>query len=147
MEAHSGEITILVMFFLTLITLLILVPQLLRARQRIQEMQHAEHMRALEAGQPLPRAHDTAQAAGRTATLVPMVVVCSAGVVTCFLAGYRSESLFAVALAVWSVAGVVGLAAITGGVALMGRIAQINAGIPEEEESEEEELPENFRPR
>ena len=146
LEAHSGELTILLMFFLALVALLILVPQLLRAHQRTQEMQHEEHMRALEAGQLLPRAHDAARAAGRTATLVPMVVVCSAGIVTCFLAGYRSESLFAVALAVWSVAGVVGLAAITGGVALMGRIAQINAGIPEEEQSEED-MPENFRPR
>jgi hypothetical protein len=137
LEAHSGELTILVLIALVLLTLLILVPQLLRAHQRSQEMQHTERMRALEQGQVLPREDERSLAAGRTAALVPMVVVCAAGTVTCFLAAYRSEHLFAVSLASWSVAGVVSLAAITGGVALMGRIAQLHSGVPEEEEREE----------
>jgi hypothetical protein len=66
-----------------------------------------------------------------------MVVVISAATVTCFLAAYRSDNVFAVSLAVWSVAAVVGLAAITGGVALMGRLAQIDT------ESEDENIPAN----
>ena len=69
---------------------------------------------------------------GTLLVLVPMVVVCAAGTVTCFLVAYRSENLFAVALAVWSVAGVVSLAAITGGVALLGRLAQLHSGEEEE---------------
>jgi hypothetical protein len=135
-EAHSREITMLVLAALVLGSLLLLVPQLLRAHMRLQEMQHLEHMRAVEQGHPLPRHDERSRFAGRTAALVPMVVVISAGTVTCFLAAYGSESLFAVSLAVWSVAGVVSLAAITGGVALMGRIAQLNAGIFEDEEEE-----------
>jgi hypothetical protein len=46
---------------------------------------------------------------------------------------YKSEYLFSVAVAVWAVVGVVSLAAITGGVALMGRLAQLEAGLPDEE--------------
>ena len=136
LEVHSGGITVLILFALVLGTLLVLVPQLLRAHQRNLEMQHAERMRALEHGHVMPRPDERSVAAGRTAALVPMVVVCAAGTVTCFLAGFASEHLFAVSLAAWSVAGVVSLAAITGGVALMGRIAQLNAGVPEEEEDE-----------
>jgi hypothetical protein len=49
---------------------------------------------------------------------------------------YKSEHLFSVALAVWVVAGVVSMAAVTGGVALIGRLALIQAG--EEEEPEED---------
>jgi hypothetical protein len=65
--------------------------------------------------------------------------------VTCFLAAYKYDNLFSVSLAVWSVAGVVSLAAITGGVALMGRIAQLHAGVPDEEEQEEDEgMPEDI---
>jgi hypothetical protein len=134
---HSGELTILVVIALVLLTLLILVPQLLRSHQRTQEMQHTERLKALEQGQLLPRTDWRSMAAGRTSSLVPMVVVCAAATVTCFLAAYKPESLFAVTLAVWSVAGVVSLAAITGGVALMGRLAQLYHG------EEDEDLPEN----
>jgi hypothetical protein len=62
-----------------------------------------------------------------------MVVIIAAATVTCFLVAYKSENLFAVSLAVWSVAGVVSLAAITGGVALIGRLAQLTSGVEEEE--------------
>src|SRR5437016_4423845 len=142
LEQHSGELIILVIAILVVGTLLILVPQFLRSRHQAQEMEHAEHLRALERGLPLPPPDESARAAGRTASLVPMVVVCAAGTVTCFLVAYKYDNLFSVALAVWSVAGVVSLAAITGGVALMGRIAQLHSGQPEEEE-EEEEMPED----
>ena len=124
LEKHSSELVILALAVLILGTLLILVPQLLRAQQRAQEQRHAERMKALEQGLPAPPIDDRARAAGRTASLVPMVVVISAGTVTCFLVAYRSESLFSVAIAIWSVAGVVCLAAITGGVALLGRLTQ-----------------------
>ena len=62
-----------------------------------------------------------------------MVVVCAAGTVTCFLSAYKTDSFFAIALTMWAVAGVVCLAAITGGVALMGRLAQLRTGGSEEE--------------
>jgi len=124
LEKHSSELVILALAVLILGTLLILVPQLLRSQQRAQEQRHAERMKALEQGLPAPPIDDRARAAGRTASLVPMVVVISAGTVTCFLVAYRSESLFSVAIAIWSVAGVVCLAAITGGVALLGRLTQ-----------------------
>ena len=140
LEKHSGELMILLLSALLLFTLLIVVPQLLRSHRRVQEMLHEEHMRALEQGQTLPPRDVRSLAAGRTAALVPMVSVCAAGTVTCFLAGYRSENLFAVSLAVWSVAAVVSLAAITGGVALMGRLAQLQST---DEEEEEEEVPAN----
>jgi hypothetical protein len=133
LEKHGSELMILILTSLVLGTLLILVPQLLRAHQRTLDMQHTERMRALEQGQALPPIDSRSRAAGRTAALVPMVVVCAAATVTCFLTAYRSDNLFAVSLSVWSVAGVVSLAAITGGVALMGRLAQIDAGEPEEE--------------
>lgn len=138
LEQHSGELTILMLSAILLGTLLLLVPHLLRTYQRSWEMQHDERMRALEVGQRLPPPDGLARAAGRTASLVPMVVVCAAGTVTCFLVAYKAEELFRVALAVWTVAGVVGLAAITGGVALMGRLAQLDAG-----EAEDEQLPHN----
>src|SRR5437868_6004858 len=125
-ELHSGALTILVLCGLVLGTLLILVPQLLRSHQRIMEMQHAERMRALEQGMPIAPVDDRSRATGRVAVIVPTVVMCAAATVTCFLVAYASESLFAVAVAVWSVAGVVALAAITGGVALMGRLAQLS---------------------
>jgi hypothetical protein len=142
LESYSNQLMMLVLCAMLLVAALVLVPQVLRMRQRINEMQHEEQMRALEQGQVLPRSDDRSTYAGRTAALVPMVVVCAAGTVTCFLAGNKSENLFAVALAVWSVAGVISLAAITGGVALMGRIAQLQSGQPEPEE-EEEALPED----
>ena len=138
LEAHSGEVMILTLSALVLGTLLILVPQLLRAHHQVLEMEHTEQMRALENGQALPPPDESGRAAGRTAVLVPMVVVCGAATVTCFLVAYKSQDLFAVSLAVWSVAGVVSLAAITGGVALMGRLAQLRSG--KEEEAQENPL-------
>jgi cytochrome bd-type quinol oxidase subunit 2 len=137
-ENHGGQVLILVLAILVLATLMVLVPQLLRSREKRQEMQHLEHMRALEQGLEIPPSEDPSWAAGMTAMLVPMVVVITAGTVTCFLAANRSEQLFAVAMAVWGVAGVVSLAAITGGVALIGRLAQLRSG-----QSEEEEMPHN----
>jgi hypothetical protein len=127
LEKHSGELLIFILALILFVTLLILVPQLLRAHQRTVESQHAEHMLALEKGQLLPKRDEAARAAGRTAALVPMVTICAAGTVTCFVAASKSENLFAVTLTVWSVAGLVSLAAVTGGVALLGRLAQLNA--------------------
>jgi hypothetical protein len=142
LEPYTSPLMLLVICAMVLAALLVLVPQLVRAHQRASELQHEEQMRALEQGQVLPRPDDRSRYAGRTAALVPMVVVCAAGTVTCFLAANKSDNLFAVALTAWSVAGVVSLAAITGGVALMGRIAQLQSGQPELEE-EEEEMPED----
>jgi len=140
LDVHSGELTILVLAAMMLGTLLVLVPHLLRSHQRALEMKHEERMRALERGiEPQPD-DERSRYAGRTAALVPIAAVCAAGTVTCFLAAYKYENLFSVTLAVWSVVGVISLAAITGGVALMGRIAQLNSGILEEEE---EEMPED----
>src|SRR5947208_2953195 len=96
LEKHSGELMILILSALVLGTLLVLVPQLLRVHQRTVEIQHTENMRALEKGLPVPPTDERSRFAGRTAALVPMVVMCAAGIVTCFLAGYRSENLFAV---------------------------------------------------
>jgi len=141
LEKHSGEMTILILGTLILGTLMILVPQLLRHGQKTQEWIHAERMRSLEQGLPVQDEDVRSAAAGRSATLVPMVVVCAAGTVTCFLAGYRSENLFSVALAVWSVAGLISLACITGGVALMGRLAQLQQGDVEEPEEDYTEEP------
>jgi hypothetical protein len=132
--AHSRELMILVLTVLVLTTLIILVPQLLRAHLRKAEMLHTEHLRALEQGQPLPPSDEAARAAGRTAMLVPMVVMITSGTVTCFLVVCRNEQLFAVTLAIWCVAGIVSLAAITGGVALLGRLAQLQAGEAEDEQ-------------
>ena len=133
----SGDVMILIMLAIVVGTLIILVPQLLRAHLKKMEMLHEENMRALENGQEVPPVDERSRTAGRTAMLVPMVVIISAATVTCFLAAYKSESLFNVSLAVWVVAGVVSLAAITGGVALIGRLAQIQAG------EKDEEVPEN----
>lgn len=140
-EQHSGALTILVLSALILGTLLILVPQLLRSHQRTLEMLHTEHMKALEQGLPMVPSDDRSLAAGRIAMLVPMVVIISAATVTCFLVAYQAaDHMFAVTLAVWCVAGVVGLAAITGGVALMGRLAQLGSA---EEQPDDEEMPSN----
>lgn len=133
LEKHSGELMILVLAVLVLGTLLVLVPQLLRSHRQTLEMLHIEHLKALEHGQPLPANDEPARAAGRTAALVPMVVICAAGTVTCFLSAYKTDTFFAIALTVWAVAGVVSLAAITGGVALMGRLAQLRTGSHDEE--------------
>ncbi len=136
LEKHSNELMILVLAALLMCTLLVLVPQLLRSHARTQEQLHDEHMRALEAGQPLPRFDVRSRAAGRTAALVPMVVICAAATVTCFLVAYRPDYLFATTVTVWVAAGIVSLAAITGGVALLGRLAQLEAGVPDEDEDE-----------
>jgi hypothetical protein len=136
-EWLSGDVMILIMLAILVLTLIILVPQLLRAHLKKAEMLHEENMRALENGQEVPPVDERSRTAGRTAMLVPMVVIISAATVTCFLAAYKSENLFNVSLAVWVVAGVVSLAAITGGVALIGRLAQIQAG------QEDEEVPDN----
>ena len=74
-ERHSGALTILVLALLLLVALLILVPQLLRSRQRTIELHHSEVMAALEKGQTLPGPDDRSRAAGRTAMLVPMVSI------------------------------------------------------------------------
>jgi hypothetical protein len=136
-DRRSAELMILALTTLVLGTLLLVTPRLLRARLQGLEFHHLEQMKALEVGRNLPRPDNRSLAAGRTATLVPMVVICAASTVTCFLVAYKTEPLFSVSLAVWSVAGVVSLAAITGGVALMGRLAQL------QEMPTEEEIPEN----
>lgn len=141
LQEHSGALLILVLSALMFGTLLILVPQLLRAHQRTHEWRHTENMAALEKGLPVEPLDIRSLFAGRIALLVPMVSICSAATVTCFLVAYKSELIFAASLAVWCVAGVVSLAAITGGVALIGRLAHLNAGV--DEEATEEEPAEN----
>jgi hypothetical protein len=140
LSAYRGELMILVLFILVVISLIVLVPQLLRSHLHKMEMQHAEHLKALEQGIKPPPPDEPAKAAGRTAMLVPIVAVISAATVTCFLVAYRDANVFAVALAVWAVVGVVSLAAITGGVALLGRLAQLQSGI---EDLEPEPTPEH----
>src|SRR5262249_33948179 len=98
-------------------------------------------MRALEQGQTVPPMDERSLAAGRTALLVPMVVVISAATVTCFMAAFKAEFFFAVSLAVWCVAGIVSLAAITGGVALLGRLGQLHSGQPEDEDESPQDNP------
>jgi len=141
LAAYRGELMILVLMLLVVISLIILVPQLLRAHLRKGEMQHEEHLKALEHGIGLPPVDEATRAAGRTAMLVPMVSVISAATVTCFLIAYRDANVFAVGLAVWAVVGVVSLAAITGGVALLGRLAQLRSGIDELPEPEAQDRP------
>jgi hypothetical protein len=137
LEKHSGELLIFVLALLIAGVLLIIVPQLLRHNQRANEMRHAEHLKALEQGQSLPPFDVRSRAAGRTAALVPMVTVISAATVTGFLVAYRFESLFAMSVAVWAVAALVSLTAITGGVALLGRLAQLDSGVGDEETEEQ----------
>jgi len=132
-ENYSGGLLILSMFLILVVTLIILVPQLLRAHLRKSEMVHLEHLKAIENGSGAPAEDDRSRVAGRTAMLVPMVVIIAAGTVTCFLVAYRAENLFTVTLAVWVVAGVVSLAAITGGVALIARLAQLQTDEEEDE--------------
>jgi hypothetical protein len=141
MTAYRGELMILVLFVLVVISLIILVPQLLRAHLRKAEMIHAEHLKALDQGLLLPPPDEPSKAAGRTAMLVPIVSIISAATVTCFLVAYRDTMVFAVALAVWAVAGVVSLAAITGGVALLGRLAQLQSGVNDYEDERLAEEP------
>src|SRR5438876_9042063 len=122
LQQHSSEMLILLLAVFLFTTLLILVPQLLRAQQQFEEWRHEEHMRCLEKGFTLPQIDRRSVFAGRTAVLVPIVAICTAGTVTCFLSAYRSEIVFSVSLGVWSVAGVIGLTAIICGVALLGRL-------------------------
>jgi hypothetical protein len=140
LEAHISELMILVVSTLILVTLWILVPLLLRSRKHLIELQHVEHLKALEKGVPLPKRSEAILAAGRTATLVPMVSICAGATVTCFLGAYHTDNMFAISLATWSVVGVVSLAAITGGVALMGRLAQVSDEAEEEEEESEQSV-------
>lgn len=128
LREHSGELLILTMTLLILTTLLISLPQLLRANMRRAELIHEQRLKSLDKGIPLPADDDRARLAGRTALMVPMAVMIAAATVTSFLVVYKSEQLFATALAIWVVAGVVSLAAISGGVALIGRLAMIQAG-------------------
>lgn len=140
---HSSELLILIMFAILMVTLIIVVPQLIRMHLQRCEMRHREIMRALENDQPLPAADNASQAAGRTAMLVPMVVMICAGTVTCFMLAYKTDSAFSITVSVWAVSGVVSLAAITGGVALIGRLADLKVFGKEEEELEEPPLPED----
>ncbi len=139
-KEHSGELLILALAAIIVTTLLFALPQLLRANSRKNELWHEERLKSLEKGLPLPLDDDRARLAGRIAMLVPMVVMISAATVTSFLAVYKTENLFAIALSIWVVAGLVSLVALSGGVALMGRLAQIQAGEKDdiEEETEEE---------
>jgi hypothetical protein len=139
LSQHSGALTIMILCALVLATLLVLVPQLLRAHQRTIEMNHEEQMRALEQGQTISRPDERSVFAGRTALLVPMASICTAGTVTCFLVAYQSENLLSVTLGVWCVAGVVSLAAISGGIALLVRLAQLHTGAEEEYEDHSSE--------
>jgi hypothetical protein len=136
LKQHSGELTILLLSAMLFVTLLLLVPHLLRSHLKTMEMQHEEHMRALEQGIALPRGDDRSLFAGRTALLVPIVSICTAGTVTCFLAAYKVENVFSISLAALSVAAIVSLAAITGCVALLGRLAQLESDVQDEEFSE-----------
>ncbi len=133
-KEHSGGILILILTGILLLGLLVLIPQLLRWHLQATELQHKERMKALEAGQVLPQENVLRQAAGRTAVLVPAIVVIAAATVTCYLAVYKSDNLLGLALTVWCVAGVVSLAAITAGVALMGRLAHLDEPPEHEEE-------------
>lgn len=133
-ELHSKEITLIVLIVLVLGTLIVLVPQLLRAHLRKVEMMHLENLKSLEAGHKVAIVDERARLAGRLSLLVPMVVMITAGTVTAFLAIYTSDQIFPVSLAVWVVAGVVSLAAVTGGVALVARLAHLDDETPEEQE-------------
>ena len=62
LEKHSGELLTFVLAALILGTLLLTLPALLRWHQRYSEMQHAEHMRALEQGKASNFSWPSAQA-------------------------------------------------------------------------------------
>jgi hypothetical protein len=126
LDTHSKELTLLALIVLVLATLLVVVPQLLRAHLKRGELLHAQNLKLIEAGVKLPMTDDRSRLAGRLAYLVPIVVMITAGAVTSFLAIYNSDHIFPVSLSVWVVAGVVSLAAITGGVALVGRLAHLD---------------------
>ncbi len=135
-KEHSGELLIFGLILFILITLLIALPQLLRANLRKAEFSHLERMKAIERGMPPTQDDDKSRLASRIAVLVPIIVMISAATVTSFLVVYKSENVFAVSLGIWVVAGVVSLSAVTGGVALLGRLTNTQ---PEEEEPVEEE--------
>jgi hypothetical protein len=141
LEAHSGEVTILVLVLMVLCTLMVIVPQLLRAQLRNSELAHQERMKALEHGRQLLVDDNRSRMAARLALLVPMVVMLAAGTVTCFIVMKGSDHVFTVSLAIWVVAGVVSLAAITGGIALLGRLANLESEAEEEEELQEDSFP------
>jgi hypothetical protein len=133
LKQHGGELTILILSAMILVTLLLVVPHLLRSHLRSLEMMHEERLRSLEQGLPLPQMDERSLFAGRTALLVPIVSMCAACTVTCFLAANKVESVFSISLGVMSVAAVVSLAAITGCVSLLMRLAQLQKGVEEEE--------------
>ncbi len=139
LQEHSGEALIFLLSCVIVVSSLLILPVLLRHNRTKAEMLHREHMQALEKGLNVPIDDDRSRVAGRTALFVPMVVMLAAAGVTCFLVSAHTDNLFAVALAIWVVAGVVSLTAITGGVALIGRLAQIQA---RQEDDEEEPLEE-----
>jgi hypothetical protein len=139
LQEHSGEVLILLLSCVIVATILVVLPLVLRQSRAKAEMIHREHMHALDKGMTVPIDDDRARVAGRTALFVPMVGMLAAAAVTCYLVSTHTENLFAVALAVWVVAGVVSLTAITGGVALIGRLAQIQARQEDEEEELEEQ--------
>jgi hypothetical protein len=64
LEKHSAEITIVILCAMVLGTLLILVPQLLRANHQTQEMFHTQRMKALDQGHKLASTDDRTWAAG-----------------------------------------------------------------------------------
>jgi hypothetical protein len=143
-QDHSGEVLIFALSCVVVLALLIAMPFLLRHNMRKSELTHREHVQALEKGLPLPNDDHRARVAGRTALFVPMVGMLAAAGVTCFLVSTHVENLFAVSLAVWVVAGVVSLTAITGGVALIGRLAQIQAR--QEDDEDEDAAVDQFVP-
>ncbi len=138
LQEHSGEVLIFALSVLIVVTIVIVLPFVLRHNVRKAELLHDEHVKALEKGMTVPIDDDRARVAGRTALFVPMVVMLAAAGVTCFLVSTHTENLFAVSLAVWVVAGTVSLTAITGGVALIGRLAQIQARQEDDEEPADE---------
>ncbi len=123
---------ILALAAMTMAALIVIIPKLLRVHLRNQELRNAERMKAIEQGIPIPPVDERAKAAGRIAVVVPCVGVIAAGTVTGFLSVYKSDSFLAVSIAVWLVAGIVSLAAITGSIALVGRLAQIESGDDDE---------------
>ena len=93
LKDHSGELLILTLAIVILLTLLIVVPQLLRANLRKNEMWHEQRLKSLEKGLPLPLDDERGRLAGRTAMLVPIVVMIAAATVTSFLVVYKSENV------------------------------------------------------
>ncbi|MBM3995713.1 MAG: hypothetical protein FJ303_16420 [Planctomycetes bacterium] len=138
-KEHNSELMILALAVLILGTLTWVLPQLISMNIRKTELWHEERVRAIEKGLPLPMDDDRAALAARIALLVPMVVMISTATVTSFLVVYKSEHLFTVSLAIWVVGGTVSLAAITGGVALMGRLGRFETDELDEKEEEEED--------